>query len=67
MSESECEKLWHTKKKFQIPGFENEEITIAREKLDNILASETSKSFKLKLSNFLRGKGTTEVSNMYIQ
>ena len=67
MSGSECEKLWHTKKEFQIPGFENEEITIAREKLDNILASETSKSFKLKLSNFLRGKGTTEVSNMYIQ
>ena len=66
MSESECEKLWDTKK-VKLLGLRTEDITTPRENADSILASDTSNSFKVKHQKNPRGKGTIEVSNKYIQ
>ena len=57
VSESESEKLWD-KVQVKIPGFGNEDNTIPLEKVDSILASETTNNFKVNLSKFFMEKGS---------
>ena len=56
LREPECEKLWDTKKKVKLTDFGNEDITTPWEKVDSILASETTISFKINLSKIVMRK-----------
>ena len=54
------------KKKVTIPGLGNENITTLQEKVDSILASNISNSFKVKLSKtFMRKRKYRVVKDVY--
>ena len=56
-----------TYKKGKKPGFGNEERSIPQEKLDSILASETSNSLTENFSKSFMRKGIKKALNMQIQ